>query len=309
MSSKIPQKLLELIDKPQVTDILVSANEVLFDCGSGLEPSEPVVADEAELEALARNLIELGGRRLDQANPFADVSLPGGLRVHAVLASACSVNNLLSIRLHNPEVFSLEELEAKGFMSAQQLQLLKQAMRLGQSFLIAGSTGSGKTTLLRSMLRQNLGRVIAIEDITEITGPGIISLQTRNPNIELQGEVTLERLVRESLRMRPDRIVIGEVRGKELLVMLQALNTGHRGATTIHANSLESVPERLMAIASDSEISERQLARLSVAAFDWVISLQSENGTRRISKIGRLFVDSGELGIREHQVVPRLALA
>lgn len=309
MNSKIPQKLLELIDKPQVTDILVSSNEVFFDCGNGLELAEQIVADEAELATLARTLIELGGRRLDQANPFADVSLPGGLRVHAVLASACSVSTLLSIRLHNPDVFSLEELEAKGFMSAQQLHLLNQAMRLGQSFLIAGSTGSGKTTLLRSMLRQNQGRVIAIEDITEITGPGIISLQTRNPNIELQGEITLERLVRESLRMRPDRIVIGEVRGRELLVMLQALNTGHRGATTIHANSLESVPERLMSIASDSEISERQLARLSVAAFDWVIALDSENGIRKISKIGRLFVDSGELRIREHQVVPRLALA
>lgn len=309
MNSKIPQKLLELIDKPQVTDILVSSNEVFFDCGNGLEPAEQIFADEAELATLARTLIELGGRRLDQANPFADVSLPGGLRVHAVLASACSVSTLLSIRLHNPDVFSLEELEAKGFMSAQQLHLLNQAMRLGQSFLIAGSTGSGKTTLLRSMLRQNQGRVIAIEDITEITGPGIISLQTRNPNIELQGEITLERLVRESLRMRPDRIVIGEVRGRELLVMLQALNTGHRGATTIHANSLESVPERLMSIASDSEISERQLARLSVAAFDWVIALDSENGIRKISKIGRLFVDSGELRIREHQVVPRLALA
>lgn len=309
MNSKIPQKLLELIDKPQVTDILVSSNEVFFDCGNGLEPAEQIFADEAELATLARTLIELGGRRLDQANPFADVSLPGGLRVHAVLASACSVSTLLSIRLHNPDVFSLEELEGKGFMSAQQLHLLNQAMRLGQSFLIAGSTGSGKTTLLRSMLRQNQGRVIAIEDITEITGPGIISLQTRNPNIELQGEITLERLVRESLRMRPDRIVIGEVRGRELLVMLQALNTGHRGATTIHANSLESVPERLMSIASDSEISERQLARLSVAAFDWVIALDSENGIRKISKIGRLFVDSGELRIREHQVVPRLALA
>jgi pilus assembly protein CpaF len=309
VNSKIPQKLLELIDKPQVTDILVSSNEVFFDCGNGLELAEQIVADEAELATLARTLIELGGRRLDQANPFADVSLPGGLRVHAVLASACSVSTLLSIRLHNPDVFSLEELEAKGFMSAQQLHLLNQAMRLGQSFLIAGSTGSGKTTLLRSMLRQNQGRVIAIEDITEITGPGIISLQTRNPNIELQGEITLERLVRESLRMRPDRIVIGEVRGRELLVMLQALNTGHRGATTIHANSLESVPERLMSIASDSEISERQLARLSVAAFDWVIALDSENGIRKISKIGRLFVDSGELRMREHQVVPRLALA
>lgn len=309
MTSPIPQRLLELVDVSGATDILISADQVQLDRGQGLENFEPIVDSETELANLARSLIEIGGRRLDQASPFADVSLPGGLRVHAVLASACSVNTLLSIRLHNPSVLTLEKLTEREFMSSQQQQLLKEILRNRQSFLISGSTGSGKTTLLRSMLDTLSERVIAIEDITEITGPRIISLQTRNPNIELQGEVTLDRLVRESLRMRPDRIVIGEVRGKELTVMLQALNTGHRGATTIHANSLENVPERLMAIASGSDLSETQLARLAVAAFDWVISLDTKNGVRRISKIGRFFVDDGLLRIKEHQLIPRLALS
>jgi pilus assembly protein CpaF len=291
----IPAPLLELIDDQRVTDILISGNSCQVDLGEGLVQIEPFTNNES-LSELARNLIEIGGRRLDQANPFADVSLPGGIRLHAVLESACSAVTLVSIRLHKEEEFSLEQLMEKKFFNANQFQRIKQIAQSKESYLISGATGSGKTTLLRAMLPKH-ERVIAIEDVTEIKASNVISLQTRIQNIEGQGEISLARLLKESLRMRPDRIVVGEVRGEELLVMLQALNTGHFGAATIHANSLEQVPERVLSISSG--ISESQLTRLTASAFDWVISLATESGIRRVSKIGKFENRAGSLSIKE----------
>jgi pilus assembly protein CpaF len=145
------------------------------------------------------------------------------------------------------------------------------------------------------MLQEKDERVIAVEDVTELSGANIICLQTKPKNIEGQGEITLEDLVRQALRMRPDRICIGEVRGEELVPMLQALNTGHRGATTLHANSLEQVPERLLSIAAQQQINEATLSRLVASAFDWVIALTTEQGIRKISGIGKFETNSDKL--------------
>jgi pilus assembly protein CpaF len=268
VETQLPEALLELIDNPTTTDICLSALGTSADTGSGLTSIDELRFSEMELADLARELIELGGRRLDQANPFADVSLPGGLRVHAVLKSACSEQTLVSIRLHSSELVSLEQLLSKEFANSSQTELIQEISASGMSVLIAGATGTGKTTLLRAMLLESSERVIAVEDVTELTGPNIICLQTKPKNIEGQGEITLDDLVRQALRMRPDRICIGEVRGKELISMLQALNTGHRGATTLHANSLEQVPERLISIASAQGLSTRALSRLVASAFD-----------------------------------------
>ena len=237
VEAKIPEALLELIDDPMVTDICLANGLTQIDSGSGLKTTEKLSLTEAELSVLAKDLIELGGRRLDQANPFADVCLPGGLRVHAVLKSACTDSTLVSIRLHSTKPMTLEALLSGEFATAAQAELIQEICRSRQSFLIAGATGTGKTTLLRAMLQENDERVIAVEDVTELSGANIICLQTKPKNIEGQGEITLEDLVRQALRMRPDGICIGEVRGQELIPMLQALNTGHRGATTLHANS------------------------------------------------------------------------
>lgn len=309
METQLPKALLELIDNPKTTDICLSAQLVEADLGSGLSVIDQLSFSEEEISALARQLIEVGGRRLDQANPFADVSLPGGLRVHAVLKSACSDKTLISIRLHSTEAITLGQLLTADFANPAQKELIQEIAVSGQSVLITGATGTGKTTLLRSMLSDSSERVIAIEDVTELTGPNIIGLQTKPKNIEGQGEITLDDLVRQALRMRPDRICIGEVRGRELISMLQALNTGHRGATTLHANSLEQVPERLISIASSQGLGARALARLVPSAFDYVIALVASGGTRRVSGIGRFSVRENELRVDSILRTRKLALA
>jgi pilus assembly protein CpaF len=309
VDTQLPEALLELIDNPKATDICLSADQSTADLGSGLLPVEQLRLSEGELSDLARELIELGGRRLDQANPFADVSLPGGLRVHAVLKSACSEKTLVSIRLHASDPVPLEKLLTPEFASPQQRELIQEISSSRSSVLIAGATGTGKTTLLRAMLLESNDRIIAVEDVTELTAPNIISLQTKPKNIEGVGEITLDDLVRQALRMRPDRICVGEVRGPELVSMLQALNTGHRGATTLHANSLEQVPERLISIASQQGLSSKALARLAASAFDYVVSLSVSGGKRRVSGVGKLIVDDDQLWVGSAFSTRKLALA
>jgi pilus assembly protein CpaF len=309
VETQLPTWLLELIDNEQVTDILLSESESLVDYGNGLVQLNDFQVSESELAAIARELIELGGRRLDLANPFADVCLPGGLRVHAVLKSGCSSKTLLSIRLHQAKAITLSALFKS--LSASQLQqtIIREIVDSGESFLISGPTGSGKTTLLRAMLSGATERVIAVEDVTELAGNNIVCLQSRSVNVEGQGKITLEQLVREALRMRPDRIVVGEVRGLELMAMLQALNTGHRGATTIHANNLFQIPERLSTIKADLAISDTAFFKMISAAFDWVIALEAKAGTRSVSGIGKFAIEASELVVKDYQPKQKLALA
>ena len=309
METQLPTWLLELIDNEHVTDILLSESESLVDYGDGLVQFTDFQVSESELAAIARELIELGGRRLDLANPFADVCLPGGLRVHAVLKSGCSSKTLLSIRLHQAKVKTLSELFNTLSASPLQQTIIREIVDSGESFLISGPTGSGKTTLLRAMLSGSTERVIAVEDVTELAGNNIVCLQSRSVNVEGQGKITLEQLVREALRMRPDRIVVGEVRGLELMAMLQALNTGHRGATTIHANNLFQVPERLSTIKADLAISDTAFFKMIAAAFDWVIALEAKAGTRRVSGIGKFAIEAGELVVKDYQPRQKLVLA
>jgi pilus assembly protein CpaF len=309
VETQLPTWLLELIDNEHVTDILLSESESLADYGNGLVLLTDFQVSELELAAIARELIELGGRRLDLANPFADVCLPGGLRVHAVLKSGCSSKTLLSIRLHQAKVKTLSELFNTLSASPLQQTIIREIVDSGESFLISGPTGSGKTTLLRAMLSGSTERVIAVEDVTELAGNNIVCLQSRSVNVEGQGKITLEQLVREALRMRPDRIVVGEVRGLELMAMLQALNTGHRGATTIHANNLFQVPERLSTIKADLAISDTAYFKMIASAFDWVIALEAKAGTRRVSGIGKFAIEAGELIVKDYQPRQKLVLA
>jgi pilus assembly protein CpaF len=309
VETQLPTWLLELIDNEHVTDILLSESQSLADYGNGLVQLEGFQVAESELSAIARELIELGGRRLDLANPFADVCLPGGLRVHAALKSGCSSQTLLSIRLHQTKSITLSELFNSLSASPLQQKTIREIVDSGESFLISGPTGSGKTTLLRAMLSGSTGRVIAVEDVTELAGNNIVCLQSRSVNVEGQGKITLEQLVREALRMRPDRIVVGEVRGLELMAMLQALNTGHRGATTIHANNLFQVPERLSTIKADLAISDMAFFKMIAAAFDWVIALEAKAGSRRVSGIGKFALEAGELVVKDYLPRQKLALA
>jgi pilus assembly protein CpaF len=290
-------KLGGLLALPGTTDLLIngfnqiwlqrvgssSAGQLSDAPGARLEQIASPFESEAELAELAQEIIASGGRHLDQANPFADVSIgteaTGGLRVHAALASGCNPNTHLSIRVHLNRLFRLEQLLELEMFSPQQHQLLREILQAKESFLISGATGSGKTTLLRGLLSECIGeRIIALEDVSEISiqNPNFISLQTRQANIEGRGEINLERLVREALRMRPDRLIVGEVRGVELLVMLQALNTGHKGAgATIHANSITDVLPRVNAIARSAGVDAASIAEQMKSAFSWIIHVDS----------------------------------
>ena len=295
----LESKLGALLASPGVTDILVNgANQLWVQrAASVLESAPSPFESEAELAEFAQNLIGSGGRHLDQANPFADVSIDD-YRVHAALASGCNPKTHLSIRVHANRLFGLEQLCDFEMFGPDLLHALRGIVARRESYLISGPTGSGKTTLLRAMLAACAGqRVIALEDVAELglDAGHFISLQTRQANIEGKGEIGLDRLVREALRMRPDRIAVGEVRGSELLVMLQALNTGHSGAgATIHANSLRDVPARLNAIGRAAGVGARDLAEMSHSAIKWVIHLSE----RRIVDIGKLaLTESGRLAV------------
>ena len=286
-------KLSALIAKPGVTDILVNGHEqVWLQRGSGqLEACASPFETETELARLAQNLVSSGGRHLDQANPFADVSIAEGIRVHASLASACHPKTLLSVRIHLNRHFGLDELQAAGMFDEPELALFRNILERRENFLIAGGAGVGKTTLLRALLAECRGeRVIAIEDVAEIglQVGHFISLQARQANIEGAGEITLEKLVREALRMRPDRIALGEVRGPELLAMVQALNTGHSGGgATIHANSFESVAERVGAIGSQAGLNSADAIAQVKSAIQWLIFLGRDGDSRRVLQIGQ----------------------
>lgn len=278
-------KLGSLLATPGATDVLVNGWQQVWleRAGFALERVVSPFESESELAELAQGLIAQGGRHLDQANPFADVSLGsptgGGLRVHAALGSGCNPNTHLSIRVHLNRLFALDQLADFGMVDVDQLSLLRLILANKESFLISGATGSGKTTLLRAMLAECVGeRIIALEDVAElaIDSANFVSLQTRQSNIEGRGEISLERLVRESLRMRPDRLAVGEVRGVELLVMLQALNTGHRGAgATIHANSLNDVMPRVKAIGRDAGVDTASIYEQMKSAFQWIIHVEN----------------------------------
>ena len=274
--SRIYDPLLDLASRPGVTDVLVNGHqEVWVDSGLGLVRTESPFFDAEALAEAARQLIAAGDRHLDLANPCADVSL-GLMRVHATLASGISQNTLLSIRIHRPQLLTLTDLVAKEFCSEAQAEELHRMVLQRKSFLVSGPTGCGKTTLLRALLAEAApDRIILLEDVAELLPikGHVIALQTRQANIEGRGQLSLERLLREALRMRPDRLVIGEVRGAELAVLLQALNTGHAGAATIHANSSSDVANRLMAIGQMIGLEPKTTEMLSRSAFDFVLQL------------------------------------
>lgn len=297
-------KLGALLSSPGVTDLLVNgASQLWIQRVSGsLESAPSPFESESELAEFSQNLIGLGGRHLDQANPFADVSIDD-YRVHAALASGCNPQTHLSIRVHANRLFGLDQLCDFEMFGPDELQVLRGIVARRESYLISGSTGSGKTTLLRAMLASCAGeRVIALEDVAELglEAGHFISLQTRQSNIEGKGEISLDRLVREALRMRPDRIAVGEVRGAELLVMLQALNTGHSGAgATIHANSIQDVPSRINAIGRSAGVGANDLAEMCHSAIEWVIHLSE----RKIVGLARLsLTEAGRLEVVPYEI-------
>ncbi|WP_404320641.1 TadA family conjugal transfer-associated ATPase [Arthrobacter luteolus] len=285
--------LQPLLALPGLTDILVNGpEEVWTDTGQGLQRAGIRFGSDTEVQALASRLIAAGGRRLDDSCPCMDVQL-GSYRVHAVLPPVSTGSTLLSIRLRSPRSFPLEALEAGGMLDGVSAPVLRDIVAGRLNFLISGATGTGKTTLLSSLLSLSdpAERIVLIEDAAELdpAHPHVVGLQSRHTNVEGAGKVDLPDLVRQAMRMRPDRLIVGECRGAEVRELLAAMNTGHDGAGgTIHANSAATVPARLAALGALAGMSPRALAMQAAGALDAVVHLERSAEGRRVAGISVL---------------------
>ncbi|HEU5156003.1 MAG TPA: TadA family conjugal transfer-associated ATPase [Streptosporangiaceae bacterium] len=281
-----------LLRDPDVTDVLVNGpHEVWLDAGAGLVRVPVRFPDESAVRRLAQRLAAVAGRRLDDAAPYADARLPGGVRLHAVLPPIAAGGTCLSLRLPRRRAFTLDELVHAGTIPPAGAHVLSGLVAARIAFLVTGGTGSGKTTLLSSMLSlvDPGERLVLVEDSAELRPdhPHVVRLETRPPNVEGAGGVTLHDLLRQALRMRPDRLVVGEVRGHEVVVLLSAMNTGHEGGSgTLHANAAADVPARLEALACAAGLSREAVHSQLAAALDVVIHLAKDpGGPRRVAEI------------------------
>jgi pilus assembly protein CpaF len=294
-----------LVSDPFVTDIFVNGpGAVWMDRGAGLEVCAGFFLDEAEIRELAVHLMSLGGRHIDESTPCVDARLRDGVRVHAVLPPISPIGTLLSIRIPRVNGFSLAELASGGFFAGVEVARIKALVDERKNLLVTGASGSGKTTFLSTLLglASTAERIVAIEDVAElrVDHPHFVGLEARQANIEGAGEVSMARLVREALRMRPDRLVVGECRGAEVRELLSALNTGHDGGGgTLHANSLADVPARLEALGALAGMSATAIARQAASAIGAVLHLERTPAGRRLGAIGALGIDRrGRLTVR-----------
>ncbi|MDO6144723.1 TadA family conjugal transfer-associated ATPase [Paenarthrobacter aurescens] len=284
--------LQPLAQDPAVTDIFVNGpDSVWLDRGNGLERSSVRFDTEQQIRSLATRLVSAGGRRLDDGSPCVDVRLKGGYRVHAVLAPISTAGTLLSVRIRRDEVFTLSELRKSGMFSEHVESVLRAVMANKLSFLISGATGSGKTTLLSTMLGLShpTERLVLIEDAAELNPvhPHVVTLESRHGNLEGGGALDLGELVRQALRMRPDRLIVGECRGAEVRELLTALNTGHTGGGgTIHANTAEAVPARLVALGALAGLNAEAVRLQVSSALDVVIHVDRTASGRKVASIG-----------------------
>jgi pilus assembly protein CpaF len=282
-----------LLALPGVTDVLVNgADEVWLDRGAGMERASVRFPDDAAVRRLAQRLAAAAGRRLDDAMPLADAALPDGTRLHAVLPPLAA-RTTLSLRVLARERHALPDLMRRGTMPPDVARALQAIVGAKLAVVISGGTGSGKTTLLGALLG-TVGpdeRLLVIEDAPElvIEHPHVVRLVTRTANVEGAGAVGLRELVRHALRMRPDRIVVGEFRGAEMVELLVALNTGHDGgAATLHANSAADVPARFAALGALAGLPLAAVTSLVASAVDVVLHLRRTRAGRIVEEIGLL---------------------
>ncbi len=277
-----------LLHDPDTTDVLVNApDQVWVDRGRGLERTAVRFADDAAVRRLAQRLAVAAGRRLDDARPWVDATLPDGTRLHAVLPPVAAGATYISLRVLRSRAFTIEELVSLGTLAPDSAALLRLVLAARLAFLVTGGTGSGKTTLLAALLSLvGAGeRLVLVEDAGELRPehPHVVRLVARAANVEGAGEVTLRDLVRQALRMRPDRIVVGEVRGAEVVELLAALNTGHDGGCgTVHANSAAEVPARLEALGAVGGLRRTALHSQLAAAVQVVLHLARDGDGRRV---------------------------
>jgi len=285
--------LEEWLRLPDVTDLVVNGPQSVFiDRGHGLEKVPCDLGDEERVRALAQRMAARAGKRLDDASPYVDARLPDGSRMHCVLAPIATDNTCISVRIPRSQVFSFEDLRAHHMLTSAQADFLEHAVQTGATCVISGGTGSGKTTMLNTLLSAvpTHERIVIVEDSAELNPhhPHVVRLQARVPNAEGAGLVSMRDLVRQTLRMRPDRIVVGEVRGVEVIDLLAALNTGHQGSfTTVHANSPDDVPARFEALGLMAGMDRQAVHALLAGAISYVIHIERTD-RRKVTGIHQL---------------------
>jgi pilus assembly protein CpaF len=282
--------LAPLLGEPDVTDVLVNGRQVWVDRGAGLERAAIAFRDPDEVRRLAQRLAAACGRRLDDGQPYADARLPDGTRLHAVLPPVATDGPYLSLRTFRPRPFSLGDLVSHGTVSPTVAPVLAAVVGARLAYLVTGGTGSGKTTLLATLLGLVPAneRIVLVEDAAELrpVHPHVVTLQARTANVEGAGAIGLTDLVRQALRMRPDRLVIGECRGAEIVDLLGAMNTGHDGgAGTLHANTAADVPARLEALGMLGGLPRTALHAQVVAALQVILHVRRTSAGRVLESV------------------------
>lgn len=293
-----------LLDDPTIADILVNTHKNVYVERRGMLERTPIqFRDDAHLMAIIDRIVSAIGRRVDESSPMVDARLADGSRVNAIIPPLAIDGPCLSIRRFGQKRLSADQLIANQTLTTSMLDLLRGCVKARLNILISGGTGAGKTTLLNvlSSFISNRERVVTIEDAAELqlNQEHVVRLETRPPNIEGKGAVHQRQLVINSLRMRPDRIVVGEVRGEEALDMLQAMNTGHDGSlTTIHANSPRDALSRLetMVAMSNLNLPENAIRRQIASAIDVVVQIsRMSDGTRKIASVAEITGMEGDV--------------
>jgi pilus assembly protein CpaF len=295
-----------LLADPSVSEVMVNgAGAIYIERAGALVPSTVTFLSEETLRATIDRIVARVNRRLDEAQPFVDARLPDGSRVNAIIPPVSLSGPCLTIRKFRKDPFSAEELVRIGTLTEESIAYLREAVVRRMNLIISGGTGSGKTTLLNALSQfiPETERIITIEDAAEIRlmKPHVISLEARPANLEGAGVVSIRDLVRNALRMRPDRIIVGECRGGEALDMLQAMNTGHDGSiTTGHANTPRDMLRRLetMVLLSGVEIPVKAIREQIASAIDVIVHIaRMGDGRRAVTSV------TEATGMGEYQVL------
>lgn len=296
-----------LLADPTIDEIMVNGHEQIWIERAGrVEPTDVAFGSATELEELIERMVAPLGRRVDESSPICDGRLPDGSRVNVVIPPLSLGGATLTIRRFRHNHFDPEALVANGTLSLRARDFLAAAVEHRLSLLVSGGTGSGKTTTLNALSAfiPERERIVTIEDAAELRlrQGHVVRLESRPANLEGKGEITIRALVRTALRMRPDRIVVGEVRGGEALDMLAAMTTGHDGSlTTVHANSPASALDRVqtLALMAGVDVPHEAVSRMAASAIDLVVhQARIAGGGRRVASIAEVMLDRGEITVR-----------
>ena len=287
------------LEEAGVTDVAVNGDgRVWVDRGDGMEWVGDRLAP-GDARSLAVRLAGLAGRRLDESSPYVDGQLPSGARLHAVLPPLVADGPHITIRVPSRSPVGLAELESRRMFPPEWGELLRAVVAERVAFVVSGGTGAGKTTLLAALLGEAAAaeRILIVEDVRElhVDHPHVVRLEARPANVEGAGEVTLTTLVRQALRMRPDRLVVGEVRGAEVRELLAALNTGHEGGCgTVHANAPDDILARFEALGALAGLGPVAVRSQLASAFDLVVHVSRHGAVGRVAEIAAVFRRDGE---------------